>query len=153
LPYTILLFVISSLCIANKLLDSLSARDVDLYRTYRMKRVSPVTVNIELRMLRAAFYTAVRWNLLKENPFRRFSPARVPEQQPTYFSKEDFQRLLFEVREQWLKDLILVAVLTGLRRGEILSLTWKNLDFDRRLLCIQSSESFRTKGGGEELSL
>ena len=93
MPFTILLFVISSLYIGNKLLDSLSARDVDLYRTYRMKRVSPVTVNIELRMLRAAFYTAVGWNLLKENPFRRFSQARVPEQQPTYFSKEDFQRL------------------------------------------------------------
>jgi integrase len=43
--------------------------------------------------------------------------------------------------------LVVFAVMTGMRRGELLNLTWKDVDFERRLLTIHSGEGFRTKGG------
>ena len=133
--------------VGNKLLTSITARDVDLYRTIRLKEVSPVTVNINLRSLRAAFSTAVRWKLLSENPFKKVSLVRVPDRQPVYFKKEDLHKLISIISEGWLRELVVVAVSTGLRRGELVNLTWKDLDFDRRLLQIQSTESFQTKAG------
>jgi integrase/recombinase XerC len=133
--------------IGDVLLASITARDVDLHRMERMKAVSPVSVNLELRTLRAAFYTALRWGLLSENPFKKVPLVPIPEQQPTYLSKEEFQRLLGFVREPWLREIFLIAVCTGLRRGELLNLTWKDVDFERRLLTIQSGETFRTKAG------
>ncbi len=133
--------------VGDKLLKSITAKDVDLYRTYRLKAVSPISVNIELRTLKAAFYTAVQWKLLADNPLQRVSLIRIPDQQPTYLSKEDLQNLLCIVSEGWLKEIIIIAVSTGLRRGELLNLTWKDVDFERRLLYIQSKENFRTKGG------
>jgi site-specific recombinase XerD len=85
--------------IGDKYLDSITTKDVDLYHVARAKKVSPVTVNIELRMLRVAFYRAERWKLLSENPFKRTRSMRIPEQQPTYLTKEDFQKLMALISE------------------------------------------------------
>jgi Phage integrase, N-terminal SAM-like domain len=49
-----------ALC-GNKKLEAVTPRDVDLFVSHRMKRLSPVSVNIEIRTLRAAFNTALRW--------------------------------------------------------------------------------------------
>jgi integrase len=51
------------------------------------------------------------------------------------------------IREQWLKEIISFAVLTGMRRGEILNLQWQDVDIDRKLVFIQSSPTFRVKCG------
>ncbi len=110
--------------VGRKLLSEVTPKDADLYRGERSKDVSPVSVNVELRTLRAAFYTALRRKLIAENPFARMRLAQVPEAEPVYFTREDFDRLLRVVRDSWLRDLMLVAVSTGLRKGELLNLTW-----------------------------
>lgn len=133
--------------VGNKLLSSLTSKEVDLYRSRRAIGHSPTTVNIELRCLRAAFSTAVRWKLVPENPFKAVPLLRVPDQLPTYFSKEEFHKFISAIREQWFKDLVIVAVSTGLRRGELLNLRWQDVDFGRRILQIHSSEVFKTKAG------
>jgi integrase/recombinase XerC len=128
-------------------LRSITPREADLYKASRVENVSSATVNIELRTLRAAFYTALRWKLATENPFKNISLVPIPEQQPTYLSKDEFRKLLSVVSEGWLRELLVVAVSTGLRRGELINLTWKDIDFPRRLLYIHSKDNFRTKLG------
>jgi integrase len=133
--------------IGEKYLESITVKDVDLYRMGRAKQVSPVTVNIELRMLRVAFYRAERWKILNENPFKRVRLMRIPEQQPVYLTKEDFLKLFTLISEVWLKEIIVVAVSTGMRRGELLNLMWKSIDLERRLIHVQSINGFLTKSG------
>ena len=72
---------------------------------------------------------------------------RVEETLPTYFTKEEFQKLLTVICDKWFRELITFAVLTGLRRGEITNLTWKDIDFDRKLILIHSKDNFHTKSG------
>lgn len=131
----------------DKPLQSFTPRDGDAFRTHRIASLSPISVNIEIRTLRAAFATAMRWKLITENPWKSVAMVRIPDQQPLYMSKKDFSRFLATIREPWFKDLILVAVLTGLRRGELLNLQWNDVDFGNRLLHVQSSIFFKTKGG------
>jgi len=133
--------------VGNKLLTSITPKEVDLYRAARAKEVAPVSVNIDLRALRAAFSTAVRWKLITENPFKKVPLLRVPEQLPVYFSKVEFEKFISVVKEPWFKDLVIVAVSTGLRRGELLNLKWQDVDLGRRLLHIHSTDSFKTKAG------
>jgi integrase len=113
----------------------------------RLRTVCPTTLNIELRTLRSAFNTAIRWKMISESPFKGVSLVRVPEKQPIYLSKLEFQKLLAEIKGQWFKDLIVVAVYTGLRRGELLNLKWTDIDLSRKLIFIQSSGTHRTKFG------
>lgn len=131
----------------NKYVSGVTPKDADTFRTARAKKVSPVSVNMELKTLRAAFSQAMRWKLVLENPFRKIAFMKIPERQPAYIRKEDFGRVILAIRDQWFKELVTFTVLTGLRRGEIINLRWTDIDFERRLLHVQSSEGFTTKMG------
>jgi integrase len=91
--------------------------------------------------------TGVRWKLMETNPFAHLQQVGVPERQPAYFSKAEFQTLLNAIREQWLRDLVVFAAMTGMRRGEITNLRWSDVDVQRKLISIQSNPTFKTKQG------
>jgi len=128
-------------------LTSLTARHLDTYKADRLLKVSPVSVNVELRTLKAAMNVAVRWQMLERNPFQGSPLVRVPERTPSYFSKEDFQQLISLIKENWLKELIVFAVMTGMRRGEIVNLKWADVDLSRKVILVRSSPTFKTKQG------
>jgi site-specific recombinase XerD len=131
----------------NVTLTAITPQQWDSYRTERLKTIQAVTVNIELRALRASFNVALRWKLLESNPFSGLKLVPVPEASPSFFTKEDFQKLLSLIKESWLRELILFAVLTGMRRSELVNLRWQDVDLQRRLVFIQSSATFKTKQG------
>jgi integrase len=102
---------------------------------------------MELRALKAAMNTALRWKLLETNPFASVQQVRVVETVPTYFTKADFEKLLATVKENWLKEMIVFAVSTGMRQGEMLNLRWLDVNLGRKLIHIQSNATFKTKAG------
>lgn len=129
------------------LLSEIGARHVDFYKAERLRVVSPVSVNVELRSLRSILNTALRWNLIESNPFSKMQLVRIPEAIPTFFSKSDFQNLMTSVGNHWMKDFFMFAVLTGLRRGEIVNLKWCDVKLDEKTAQIQSSMTFKVKAG------
>jgi integrase len=132
----------------NALLPSLTHQHLDRYTAKRLTDgVSPVTVNVELRALRSIMNVALRWELIEKNPFTGLKLMTVPEVLPQYLSKQDFQKLFSIIKEGWLKEVVGFAVLTGLRRGEILNLRWSDVDLTRRVIQIHSSGTFKTKHG------
>jgi integrase len=118
-----------------------------MYKVARLVGHSPVTVNIEVKALKAAMHTAVRWKLLTENPFADVRPLRAPDTLPLFFTREELDKLLAVAPYVWFKQLIFFAVSTGMRQGEILNLTWNDVDFSRKLIQIQSGPTFTTKAG------
>lgn len=128
-------------------LREITAEHIDKYKAKRLKEVSPVSVNVELRMLRSALNTARRWKLKDEDAFDGVALAQVPDQSPVFLTRSDFQRLLDCIKEYWLKEIVAFAVMTGMRRGEILNLKWIDLDLDNRTVQIQTSDTFHTKQG------
>jgi integrase len=128
-------------------LSKITARHWDTYRIERLKSVSPVSVNIELRALKSVFNTAVRWGNLERSPFNKQPFATVPESSPVFFTKEDFQKLLNVIKQAWLKEAVVFTVLTGLRRGELINLQWKEVDLQRHIFTVQSNPTFKTKQG------
>jgi len=71
----------------------------------------------------------------------------VPEALPSYFTNLDITRLKEVVTDPLYWDIILFAVLSGCRRGEILALRWSDYDTQRGTITIQCSNGFRTKTG------
>jgi integrase len=64
-----------------------------------------------------------------------------------FLSREELRKLLDYTAGTQLHDIILLAAMTGLRKGEVLNLTWDDVDLQRGVLLIRSSISYRTKGG------
>jgi integrase len=124
---------------------------VDQYRADRLGRVSAETVNMELRTLKAAFNKAKGWGLLDHNPIPRSAKATVASQPPAYFSMDDLKRLLAAIKEDWLKEMVVFAVMTGMRRGEIVNLNWGQIDLSRRVVHVHSHGAFQTKGGKQRV--
>ena len=87
------------------------------------------------------------------------------ERVPEYLTPEQLQMLLrcvdadCEMKKRegqvmsgevlWLKDLILLAVGTGLRMGELVSLRWSAVDVQGGFLTVRNTEAFTTKSGDE----
>lgn len=129
-------------------LPSLTPRHIDAYKSKRLSDgVSPVSVNVELRALRTMMNVAIRWRYLAVNPFARLQQMRIPERKPAFLTRNDFQRLLNVVKEGWFRELIVFAALTGMRRGEVLNLRWRDVDLSRKLVHIETSATFKTKAG------
>ena len=122
-------------------------------KTRRGKERSDVAVNRELETLRHMLNKAVEWGMLSISPFERFKePILFKEDQGRirYLTEDEMNRL-FQVLDTkpkirrkhkkdaplpyaYLKDIILAALLTGLRRGDILGLKWPNVDLDKGIL-------------------
>jgi integrase len=128
-------------------LTQINSKHVDRYKAERLKSVTATSVNVEVRGLRAVFNVAMRWKMVENNPFSGVQLLRIPEQPPIYFTKEDFKSLITIITENWLKEVVVFAALTGLRRGEIINLRWQEIDLQRKLINIQSTASFKTKQG------
>ncbi len=67
------------------------------------------------------------------------------ELQPAFFTKLEFQTLLHSIEDKDFRELCLCAVSTGLRLSELTSLQWGDVDFVRKVIFIQNSETFSTK--------
>jgi integrase len=118
----------------------------DAFKSERLKSIKPVSLNIELRALRTFFNTAVRWRMFERTPFE-VKLMKIPETQPTFLTKEEFQRLLSIIEEEWFKYVIIFAVCTGLRRAELINLRWNSVDLQRKIIRIECSQTFHTKSG------
>jgi site-specific recombinase XerD len=140
--------------IADPQLDKINTQTIEAYKAHRLGTispcvVSPVTVNIELRTLKALFSQAVKWGALERNPFDNLKLIRLPEQTPVHISPIDVKTLLNAITTRWLRDIILFALNTGMRRGELINMRWDDLDFNRSTVMVKNSETFKTKSRTE----
>jgi integrase len=104
--------------------------------------VTPATISRELAMLKKAFNLACReWEWAKDNPVCRVSMEREHNTRDRWLSDEEEHRLL-AAAAPYVRDLVLFAINTGMRRGEILSLTWAGVDLSRRTVTV-----FKSKNG------
>jgi len=76
-------------------------------------------------ILSKIFSTAQRWEYLEKNPTRQVQvPSLVNAGDKTTLTPEQVRALLGELKEPY-RTMVLLAVLSGLRRGEIFGLRWK----------------------------
>lgn len=97
------------------------------------------TVQLAFAVLRRALTVAVRWGWLDQNPCTggRVTPPRVPVTERPTFTVAEVGRLLAVVRGRPWEALYATAAVTGLRRGELLGLTWADIDLHQGTLTVQ----------------
>jgi integrase len=122
----------------------LSAEDAERYKAVRSKSVKPATVNRELTVAKHMLTKAVEWELISDNPFRGVRSLSVPKCVERVLGYDEETKLLAAcdmVRSRFLRLLVLLALHTGMRRGELLSLEWSRVDLARRTIRIINAKS------------
>ncbi len=116
--------------------SQLGVRELERYQAHQLDSVSRRTVNIETGALKAMLNWAVTARLLRENPLAALRPLRVEahEKKPRRALEAGEARALVAAARECCPryaDIFLCALHTGLRRGELLALSWKDVDFRR----------------------
>jgi integrase len=131
----------------DKSISEFVPEDLEKYKASRKGKVRDVTINNEIRTIKAAFQKAVDWGRLKEHPFGRIKQIRVPEEDARPFTKDEFKKLCNVIKDDSFLRIVKFAVLTGMRRGEILNLRWENIDISKKKITVVSSGEHRVKHG------
>lgn len=108
------------------------------------KPLSAKTVLHHHRLISSIFSTAVEWGALFSNPCDRTKPPRVEKKEPKYLDEVQAATLLdlLETESTEYKTMIRLLLFTGLRRGELLGLEWKDIDFGNSTMQICRSSLY-----------
>jgi integrase len=91
------------------------------------------------RTLSQALAHAVKAEVLVRNPAKQVRPPRPAGREIAILTKADVATLLHTAKGSWLDLLVLVAVTTGMRRGELLALRWADVDLVNATLTVNQS--------------
>jgi len=121
-------------------LYEITSEMVDRFKAERIKKVSPARVNRVLSCLKSMFNRAIEWDKVEENPVVKVKMLRVKNNRLRYLEKEEIFKLLVNCNER-LKPIVIVAINTGMRRGEILGLKWHDIDFRRSIIYLLNTKN------------
>ena len=122
------------------------------YRTerHRKKTITETTVNRDIQCLRHLLYWAVDEGYLQANPIARIRLERERRKKRPVMNIEE-EILLLRHASDHLRDIVIMALDTGMRRGEILNQRWEDVDFARKLLTVTHSKT--PEGEAREIPL
>ena len=110
------------------------------------KGVSRTTMNIALRNLSMMFtFAKDTLKIIPTSPMNG-KMMKTPKQRPLALNTELFTRLYIALHFRWMKNFVVIAILTGLRRKELVSLTWGQINWTRKIITV----SARTAKGQKE---
>jgi integrase len=128
----------------NRRLSAISRRDVQALHAKLGREKGRVTANIAVRLLRAMFNKAIEWELWEQgNPARGIK--LFPEEARERFLQPDelprfFQAVADEPNET-IRDYVLVSLLTGARRSNVLAMRWREVNLERAEWRIPSTKT------------
>jgi len=121
--------------IARLSLDRLTSNVVSAYRDDRLRSVSASSVRRELAILQHCLEVAKNeWGVaLQQNPVSKIKKPAQGNARERRATVEELERLrvaLAKCRNGLLSNIVMFAIHTGMRRGEILSIRWSDINFD-----------------------
>jgi integrase len=119
-------------------------------RHSRNQAIKDATLNRDLSVLRHILYWAVDEQLLAANPLTRMKMVRERRTRRQVLSVAE-EVLLLGVAKDHLRAMILTALDTGMRRGEITGQTWEDVDFSQKVLFVTRSKT--PEGESREIPL
>jgi integrase len=112
-------------------LQQLSAGHLNgLYRRLEQDGLSPASRRLVHAVIGRALRDAERWQRVPRNVARLADPPARPQSRAIAWTDTELRRFLEHVQDDRLYALWRLAATTGMRRGELLGLTWRALDLD-----------------------
>ena len=124
----------------GKYLAGITRSLVEQYQAARKEEVAPATVNLELACLKKTFNKAIDWGKLEANPAAKVKKFKLNNSREKILDAEEARRLI-ECAAPSLRPILIIALKTGMRRGEILSLRWSDINFIKSFIQIKDTKS------------
>ncbi|MEZ7892705.1 MAG: tyrosine-type recombinase/integrase [Candidatus Wallbacteria bacterium] len=107
-------------------------------------KLSEKTVQKNHMLISSILQKAVNWQMLASNPSRRVEKPKPVKKRVICYNEAQTKILFEKIKDEPLKYqlAIFIAVLCGIRLGELLGLEWKDINFERKTLMIQRASQY-----------
>lgn len=128
-------------------LNDLSPQDLQAYYNSKTRRpgekkkgkLSGKSLRAHHAIIHGALEDAVKKNIIPYNPADRVTLPKKERYVGKFYTKEQIAELLKAVRGTSIADIVLMTVLYGLRRSEVVGIKWPSVDFEHNAFTIQST--------------
>jgi len=112
-------------------------------------RLSPATVGKYHRVISSIMQTAVEWQYIVANPCERVKPPKVPKSEAAFLTVEQAIELLDLLQDAptHYRCAVTVLLFCGFRRGELLGLTWDDIDFEHHTINVDKATAYLPEYG------
>jgi integrase len=128
----------------GKTLRMVSSEGISRFLAARRAEISPASCNRELACLRTLFNKAIEWGKLEMSPVAKVRRFREPPGRERILEPAEAQRLIGAASPE-LRLVLIIALNTGMRRAEILSLRWRAVDIGGGVINIENSKSGKSR--------
>jgi len=121
-----------------------SKKDAEAYFAKSKATTQPATVNRELALLKHMYSKAIEWGRYEENPAKKVKLLKGEVKRVRFLMPDDVQKLLSNCADH-LKPIVTVAVHTGMRKGELLSLNWDQVNFEQGIISLLDTKNHKRR--------
>ena len=133
----------------NPPIHTLTVEVLDHYRARRRgEQVGPATINREMATLKHAWSKAVEWKLLRKTAREESTAIRKyqePDGRLRYLSGQTEADRLLQACDGARRPIVLTALHTGMRKGELLGLTWDLVDMTHGFICLKQTKNGKAR--------
>jgi integrase len=125
----------------------LNTRIIEQWQSVRLKYNKPSTVNRLTGCLKHMINKGVDWDMATEESLkqvRKVKPLEENNRRLRFLTIEECQTLI-DCCAPHLKPIVIVALHTGMRRGEILGLKWKQVDLNHGFILLDTTKNGERK--------
>ena len=133
----------------NPPIHSLTVEVLDQYRALRLsEHVGPATINREMATLKHALSKAVEWRLLRKTAREELTAIKKyqePDGRLRYLSGQAEADQLLQACDSSLRPIVVTALHTGMRKEELLSLTWDLVDMTHGFIRLKQTKNGKAR--------
>lgn len=113
----------------------------ELIKELQGKELSEKSINHALQMTKTVFNYAISNEILMNNPCKKVKKLRLPHKEKNFLTENQVKILLEKSKTESpsLYPILYMAIFTGMRKGEVSALTWKDIDFKSKKISINKS--------------
>ncbi len=129
---------------SQKVIHSITIKDIESFLMYLQEKVNKGYV-VYYRNLKAAFNKAKEWGYVKENFFSKIKLPKRQKTMPAFINSDHLLAISSQIKNDVVRDVVIIGFYTGMRLNEIVNLKWKNVDLNSKIITV-GDEEFITKG-------
>lgn len=140
--------------------DVLSKITIEVLDTFKIEQLNQwkkITVKNKFKIIKAFLNRAIKYGYLSANPARQIVINGIHQNKTRFLSKEEIEKVFKALdlpeykRFAYMKDFLMVALYTGMRRGELVHLCIEDVDLKGKVIYVRNKNGFSTKSRKERV--
>jgi integrase len=124
----------------DKPLSEMTRQEIQVFVAHLIQQgYAPKSIDHTIDVLSAVLRTAVKWGHLEENPARGVDLPTLKTVRPKWALTPEQAAKLLDKLPPLARAMVGLAILSGLRRGELFALRWRDIDERRRTLTVREA--------------